>query len=45
MCELLGLCFNLPVGLDILFRGFHHRGENNPDDWGIAFPQINQLRK
>ena len=37
MCELLGLCFNLPVRPDISFRGFRHRGENNPDGWGIAF--------
>lgn len=45
MCELLGLCFNLPVRPDIPFKGFRHRGANNPDGWGIAFRQINQLRK
>jgi len=25
MCELLGLCFNLPVRPDISFRGFRYR--------------------
>jgi len=37
MCELLGMSFNLPVRPSISFRGFRHRGEENPDGWGIAF--------
>ncbi|MEM2135618.1 MAG: class II glutamine amidotransferase [Candidatus Jordarchaeaceae archaeon] len=37
MCELLGMSFNLPVRPNISFRGFRHRGETNPDGWGIAF--------
>ncbi|RMG61048.1 MAG: class II glutamine amidotransferase [Deltaproteobacteria bacterium] len=37
MCELLGLCFSQPVSPSISFRGFRHRGENNPHGWGIAF--------
>ena len=36
MCELLGLNFNLPVRPSFSFRGFRHRGENNPHGWGIA---------
>jgi glutamine amidotransferase len=37
MCELLGMSFNLPVRPKVSFRGFRHRGETNPDGWGIAF--------
>jgi len=37
MCELLGMSFNLPVRPSISFRGFRHRGEKNPDGWGITF--------
>jgi len=37
MCELLGMSFNLSVRPSISFRGFRHRGEDNPDGWGIAF--------
>lgn len=36
MCELLGLNFNQPVRCSLSFRGFRHRGECNPDGWGIA---------
>lgn len=36
MCELLGLNFNHPVRCSLSFRGFLHRGEHNPDGWGIA---------
>ncbi|MCS6772193.1 MAG: class II glutamine amidotransferase [Kiritimatiellae bacterium] len=36
MCELLGLNFNLPISPSLSFRGFRHRGEENPDGWGIA---------
>jgi len=37
MCELLAMSFNLPVRPNISFRGFRHRGKNNPHGWGIAF--------
>lgn len=37
MCELLGMSFNLPVTPNISFRGFRHRGENNPDGWGLGW--------
>ncbi len=37
MCELLGLCFNTEVNPHISFRGFRHRGKNNPHGWGLAF--------
>lgn len=36
MCELLGLNFNLPVRPSFSFRGFSHRGEQNPHGWGIS---------
>jgi len=31
------MSFNLSVKPSISFRGFRHRGESNPDGWGIAF--------
>ena len=37
MCELLGMSFNQPVRPSLSFRGFRHRGERNPDGWGIAY--------
>ena len=37
MCELLGLCFNLPVDPKISFKGFRYRGVDNGDGWGLAF--------
>ena len=37
MCELLGLAFNLPVSPSVSFRGFRHRGKDNPHGWGLAF--------
>ena len=37
MCELLGMCFNMPVQPKISFRAFRRRGRENPDGWGIAF--------
>ncbi len=36
MCELLGLCFNVPVDLEISLGAFRRRGERNPDGWGVA---------
>jgi glutamine amidotransferase len=36
MCELLGLAFNEPISPSLSFRGFRHRGERNPDGWGLA---------
>jgi predicted glutamine amidotransferase len=36
MCELMGLNFNQAVRCSLSFRGFRHRGEQNPDGWGIA---------
>lgn len=37
MCELLGLAFNQPVTVHISFRGFRHRGQDNPHGWGLAW--------
>ncbi len=37
MCQLLGLSFNQTVDISLSFRGFRHRGENNPDGWGLAY--------
>lgn len=36
MCELLGMCFTVPVNPKVSFRGFRHRGERNPDGWGLG---------
>ena len=36
MCELLGLAFNQPVRASLSFRGFRHRGAENPHGWGLA---------
>ena len=36
MCELLGMFFNKSVRPSISFRGFRHRGDHNPDGWGMA---------
>lgn len=36
MCELMGLNFNQEVRCSLSFRGFRHRGQRNPDGWGIA---------
>ncbi len=36
MCELMGLNFNQEVRPALSFRGFRHRGQRNPDGWGIA---------
>jgi len=39
MCELLGLVFNQLVRPSLSFRGFQHRGADNPNGWGLAaFP-------
>ncbi len=37
MCELLGLCFNLPVQPRISFKIIQRHGSDNPDGWGLAF--------
>ena len=37
MCELLGMSFNQPVRINYSLRGFIHRGERNPDGWGLAW--------
>jgi len=37
MCQLLGMCFSQPFTPSISFRGFRHKGESNPNGWGIAF--------
>ncbi|MGQ9799681.1 MAG: class II glutamine amidotransferase [Ignavibacterium sp.] len=43
MCELLGLNFNEPVKIDLSFRGFRRRGEDNPDGWGLAYYNNNSF--
>ncbi len=37
MCELLGLCFNLPMRPTFTFKKFFQNSESNPDGWGLAF--------
>lgn len=37
MCELLALNFKLPTRATFSFRGFRHRGKNNPDGWGLGY--------
>lgn len=37
MCELLGMSFNQPVGVNLSFRSFRHRSDKNPHGWGIAY--------
>lgn len=37
MCELLGLCFNLPMRPTFSFKKFFQASEDNPDGWGLAF--------
>lgn len=37
MCELLGLCFDVPVAADISIHEFASRGHDNPDGWGLAW--------
>lgn len=44
MCQLLGLNFNEPVKIDLSFRGFRHRGEDNPDGWGVAYYMKNSSK-
>jgi len=44
MCELLGMSFNEPVKPTLSFRGFRHKGEDNPDGWGISFYQVKSAK-
>ena len=37
MCELLGLCFDVPVAAEISIREFASRGHHNSDGWGLAW--------
>lgn len=36
-CELLGFSFNESVQARHIFSAFRHRGEENPDGWGVSF--------
>ncbi len=44
MCELLGLSFNKTVDANLSFRGFRHRGDDNPDGWGLAYYEKNTAK-
>ena len=37
LCELLGMAFNQPIQPNFSFRGFVHRGADNPHGWGIGY--------
>ncbi|NPA62820.1 MAG: class II glutamine amidotransferase [Methanococci archaeon] len=37
MCELLGICFNKKVNVELSLNSFKHRSEEHPNGWGIAF--------
>ncbi|HIE14717.1 TPA: hypothetical protein EYP70_05535 [Candidatus Bathyarchaeota archaeon] len=37
MCELLSISANQEMNIQFSWRGFRHRGEKNPDGWGIGF--------
>jgi glutamine amidotransferase len=37
MCQLLGLCFNKEVGVQLAFSGLKAGAEDNPDGWGVAW--------
>lgn len=44
MCQLMGLAFNMKVDAKFSFRGFRHRGKDNPDGWGIAYYSGNEAQ-
>ncbi len=37
MCDLLGLCFDRKIGVDISLESFQQRGIGNYHGWGLAF--------
>jgi len=37
MCDLLGMCFNLPVKPNFSFKNFRFKDRKNKNGWGIAF--------
>jgi glutamine amidotransferase len=37
MCELLGLCFNKEVSVQLAFSGLRAGATDNPDGWGVAW--------
>jgi glutamine amidotransferase len=37
MCELLGICFNKKVNVNLSLNSFKHKSEEHPNGWGIAF--------
>jgi len=37
MCELLGLCFNKEVNIQLAFSGLKAGATDNPDGWGVAW--------
>ena len=37
MCELLGLCFNKEVTVQLAFSGLRAGATDNPDGWGVAW--------
>lgn len=43
MCEVLAISVNEPVGVFFSWAGFQRRGASNPDGWGYAYSDGNQL--
>lgn len=41
MCQLLGICANREVDINLSLREFHHRGKENYHGWGFAFLENN----
>lgn len=37
MCDLLGMCFNLPIRPNYSFKNFRFKDDKNPSGWGVAF--------
>ena len=37
MCELLGLCFNKEVTVQLAFSGLKAGATDNPDGWGVGW--------
>ncbi len=37
MCQLLGLCFNKEVSIQLAFSGLKYGAKENPDGWGVAW--------
>ena len=43
MCQLLGLCFNKEVSIQLAFSGLKAGAGDNPDGWGVAGYEVEEL--